>query len=362
MKDYLLDHLDDAGITRGLDCATANNHSSCADQLAHIAALDARRQYREAGYPSTFAYCMGRLHLSEDATAKRIYAGRAARKWPILFEAIADGRLHLTGLSLLAPRLTADNACELLAATTHKSVKQIRVLLAERFPSEDVPTLIRRLPAPKAIEHVSKHVESVPAPLLAQPPGHVGETGVPEHVSKHVEPVVTTRLASPSRKPARVTPLSPQRYALQGTIDQEFHDLLEEAKGFLGHELPGGSPIEVLRSVLREFVTERRRRKLAETSKPRPASPRARENRHIPSHIKRAVVARDGNQCTFVSEDGHRCEARASLEFDHIEPYARGGQATVDGIRQLCRPHNQLMAERAFGAEFMRHKRIAATA
>jgi HNH endonuclease len=55
---------------------------------------------------------------------------------------------------------------------------------------------------------------------------------------------------------------------------------------------------------------------------------------------------------------GHRCEERKDLEFDHIEPYAKGGEATVGGIRLLCRAHNE--AERAFGAEFMRHKRETA--
>ena len=40
---------------------------------------------------------------------------------------------------------------------------------------------------------------------------------------------------------------------------------------------------------------------------------------------------RDGGQCTFVSAAGHRCEARTRLEFDHVEPVARGGRATVNG-------------------------------
>ena len=36
------------------------------------------------------------------------------------------------------------------------------------------------------------------------------------------------------------------------------------------------------------------------------------------------------------------------------------GEATVGGIRLLCRAHNQYEAERTFGAEFMRHKRETA--
>jgi hypothetical protein len=77
--------------------------------------------------------------------------------------------------------------------------------------------------------------------------------------------------------------------------------------------------------------------------------------------VKRAVRARDGGRCTFVGDSGHRCEARSRLEFDHVEPFARGGEATVEGIRLRCRAHNQFEAERTFGPEFMRRKRLAAT-
>ena len=71
----------------------------------------------------------------------------------------------------------------------------------------------------------------------------------------------------------------------------------------------------------------------------------------------RAVWERDGNQCTFVSQAGQRCPARLFLEYDHKDEFARGGEATVENIRLRCRSHNQLEAERTFGAEFVRRKR-----
>ena len=58
--------------------------------------------------------------------------------------------------------------------------------------------------------------------------------------------------------------------------------------------------------------------------------------------MKRAVWERDGGRCTFVSESGHRCESRTRLEYDHVEPVAQGGQATVKDLRLRCRAHNQL--------------------
>jgi hypothetical protein len=48
------------------------------------------------------------------------------------------------------------------------------------------------------------------------------------------------------------------------------------------------------------------------------------------------------------------------LEFDHVVPVARGGTATVEGLRLRCRTHNQYEADRVFGAEFMSRKRLGA--
>jgi len=46
--------------------------------------------------------------------------GPQCRRFPLIFQALAEGRIHLTGVSLLAPRLTEENAEELLASAFHK--------------------------------------------------------------------------------------------------------------------------------------------------------------------------------------------------------------------------------------------------
>ena len=47
----------------------------------------------------------------------------------------------------------------------------------------------------------------------------------------------------------------------------------------------------------------------------------------------------------------------ARLEFDHIEPVARGGRTTVSNLRLCCRAHNQYLAECALGEGLMKTKR-----
>jgi hypothetical protein len=86
-------------------------------------------------------------------------------------------------------------------------------------------------------------------------------------------------------------------------------------------------------------------------------SARVRSSRYIPRTVVREVHRRDAGQCTFVSAEGKRCSERGFLELHHDQPYARGGGATVDNLRLVCRAHNALFAERDFGSAHTRSKR-----
>jgi len=138
------------------------------------------------------------------------------------------------------------------------------------------------------------------------------------------------------------------------------HDLLRQAQALLAHQVRSGDLSEVLQRALRELVARLEKRKFAATARPRAPRRPSTHPRHVPAHVRRAVWERDGGRCSFVGESGHRCEAREHLEFDHILEVARGGVATVDGMRLLCRAHNQFAAERTFGSGFMNAKRLAA--
>ncbi len=71
--------------------------------------------------------------------------------------------------------------------------------------------------------------------------------------------------------------------------------------------------------------------------------------RQISSRDSREVYARDGGRCTFVSDDGRRCDACHFLQLDHIKPHATGRQATVDNLRLRCGAHNRRSARLYFG-------------
>src|SRR6185503_9427188 len=125
VKRYSLTHLSDEILRRELSAAAANESQATAELLAHIAEFDERKLYLREAYESMLAYCVGELRLAEEAAKKRIWVARAGREIPGVFEALASGRVHLSGLVVLAKHLSPGNASELLAAATHRSREEI---------------------------------------------------------------------------------------------------------------------------------------------------------------------------------------------------------------------------------------------
>ena len=306
-----------------------------------------------------FAYCVGELRMSEDAAYKRIQAARAARGFPAMFGMVEAGRLSLTVVVRLAPHLRADTASELLDAAVHKTKPEIEVLLAERFPQPDVATFVRAIPtAAGAASSGARFAERAAAPEPAAADRPSADRLVPEPVDSDAPPASVAACPPPAAPPARVTPLAPQRFALQVTLSQEAHDLLRQAQALLGHSVPSGDLAQVLTRALRELVTQLERCRFAETPRPRPRRSHA-NTRCVPAEVRREVWTRDGGRCTFVGTSGHRCESRRSLEYDHVRPLARGGVSSTENLRLRCRAHNQHEADMAFGPGFMQGKRDA---
>jgi 5-methylcytosine-specific restriction endonuclease McrA len=338
MRDYDRTHFSDTALLRRADRRTARDRSSTASLLADLAEIDRRQIYRELGYSSMHVYCVERLRFSDDEAYKRIQAARAGQRFPALFHEIEHGRLQLTGVVLLAPHLTDENAAELITDAVDKKTRAIERELAGQFPEtrpRSSATVIRAIPT-KSVELVARPVEEQVPDLLAEPIAAPVATAVP---------------------PAN--PHSPKRFLLKVEIDEEAHDRLREVQELLGHSVPSGDVAQVLARALRHYAAHLKRKRFGATDRPRRAKPSA-SLRHVPADVKRAVTERDRGQCTFVSAAGQRCGSRKLLEFDHVDPVARGGKTTVDNMRLRCRAHNQLEAERIFGAECMRQKRAEA--
>jgi len=290
--------------------------------LAHLGEVDARRLYLPAACSSMFVYCTRVLGMSEDQAFKRIQAARAMRRFPVVAMAVAEGRLHLTAVVRLAPHLTDDNVEQLVAEASGKSKREIEVLLARLAPKGDIP---------ERLERVVEQQVLVPEPpveadaVVPEPPRRAGGAG-------------------------RLAPLTPERFALQLTIGEATQRKLLRAQALLRHQVPTGDLAEVLDRALDALLDRVEGTKLGKTRAPR-AARKCSDERYVPREVRRQAVARDGIQCSFVAADGRRCEETGFLELDHRLPVARGGAATAENVRVLCRAHNQFEAERILSHE-----------
>src|SRR5262252_6829714 len=348
MKRIQVSRLSNEALLQELEESVAQDCPHTARQVALIGEIERRRLYAPAGYPSMYRYCIGHLHLSEAAAYKRIWVARVARKHPAVLAALAEGRVHLAGLHVMAKRLK-----DLEPAVVDE------LLTAERFPKSDLKPGVRAIPPAPAqaltltsasSEECADQPQTIAITENELSPGKVGKT------------VTLGQVAPPRPEYARVAPLAPQRYGVQFTLDQAGHDLLRQVQDLLGHEVPRSDLAEVFVRALRAYAALLEKKKHAATEHPRAPRRRKPGSRRPSAHVKRAVRKRDKDQCTHVNDAGHRCEARSDLEYDHVIPFARGGEATVDNIRLRCRAHNQDAAERAFGAGFMERKRAEAAA
>lgn len=315
-----------------LECVkslAARERGATAELIAHLAELETRGLHLAAGYGSMFTYCRDVLLLSEHEAYNRIEAARAARRFPVILDLLAQGAVNLTTVRLLAPHLTDTNHIEVLESARGLRKPQVEEIVARLAPAPDVPAVVRKLPTRTA-------------PAAAVVPGLLPATAV---TAVESEPAAATAsapaTASANAVRAIVSALAPERYKLQLTISGDTLEKLRLAKDMLRHAVPSGDDAELLDRALTALLAELAKKKFAASDKPQPARGVAPGSRHIPAEVKRAVFLRDFGRCAFIGTAGRRCGERAFIEFHHLRPYVHGGPATIDNLELRCGRHNR---------------------
>jgi hypothetical protein len=355
-----------------------SERSATASMIAHLVEFDARRLHLSAGFRSLFRYCTDRLRLSEHAAYNRIEAVHVVRRFPQILDRIEEGSLNLTTARLLAPHLTDGNQEKLLAGAAYKTKTEVQELIARHFPRPAVPSTIRKLPTttqPKT----DALLKAMPVPIVAAPMADERQPATAETSDARNgkeqssgalvvanEPIVLV----PPARPGVVRPLAADRFEVRFTATAETCEKLRLAKDLLRHAVPSGDLSEIVDRALSLLLEDLARKKFAAVRRgrdrgrghehaPAPVADAGagledsdvgrRQTRHLPAAVKRAVWLRDGDRCAFVGTKGRRCDARAFLEFHHLDPHAVGGGATEDNIELRCRAHNAYEADLFYG-------------
>src|SRR6188768_2510950 len=161
-SQYRLVELGNSELLAALPALVQQSNVLTARVLAHLVELEERLLHLELGFSSLFAYCVEALGMSEGTAGRRVTATRVCRRFPVAFERVARGELHLCALCALAPHLNSENSAELFAACRGKTRRQIEELLAARFPRPDVREKIRRLPVRAQVPPAAGESTSLP--------------------------------------------------------------------------------------------------------------------------------------------------------------------------------------------------------
>jgi hypothetical protein len=328
MQAHDFSSIADDELLRNLSALLSQSRRIEVDLVAHIAEVDHRRLYLALACSSMFVYCVEVLHLSEPEAYLRIAVGRAARRFPAIGPMLGNGRLHLSGIALLAPHLTEKNCDDVLARASNRTKRQIEELISELAPKPDAPPTIRKLPDSPA-----------PPPPRLRP-------------DKVVSSATTKPMTTP---PPRPEPLSPERYKIAFTASKEVKEKLERLQALMGEDLAA-----VIEAAVTEKLERLEAKRYGQTKRPRKTlrdTDTSPESRYMPAAVRRIVWERDGQQCTFVDRKGRRCKERHRLEFHHDDPYGRGGDHDPSRIRLLCAGHNFHVAELDYGKEVMQRYR-----
>ncbi|MBI2604933.1 MAG: HNH endonuclease [Deltaproteobacteria bacterium] len=292
--------------------AASNEKAATLILLEHLAEIDRRRLYAMRGYASLWEYVHKALQYSESQAYDRVSAMRLMVRVPEVKTELQSGKLTLT--------------------TTAKLGAHVR---REKLRPEETVSLLREI------------------------------SGKP---SREVERVLVSQSTEP-RKPDRVKAVTPELARITLDVDQEFLKLVQKVK-----DLKGNSALshqDVFKTAMQDYV--KRRQPKPEKHEPVAAVPlqapallRAPEvkttpekqvtkSRYIPMNIRTMVRVRSEQRCEYADPvTKRRCESKSGLQFDHINPFAKGGAHTFQNLRHYCKAHNTLAAIEQFGGAKMR--------
>ena len=361
----MLERLSSEDLDRSAQELAVREKHEVARLIAHIAEIGERRYHLDLGYANLFAYCVGRLNLSEGSVYRRTQVAAICREFPQILEALASGRLHLTGASLIAPHLAADNVERLIEAAAGKTRREVEEVIAKVAPREAFQPSLRKLPSR--------------IPELTETARHEGrpEVGVPG-----MSPVPSP--GGRSRDP--LVPAAEDRYNVRFSAGIEFTEKVKRFAEVLGIECPQNHLEEILDQALeialekKDPQRKRERRREREAKKgPRPGDAErgvmatsGREHtenresgspapsRHVPSEVRERVLERAGYQCEYCGPDGLRCSSWTGLQAEHTRPFAVYRSHDERYLRAFCPAHNLQAARKFYGQDFVRRKLEAA--
>jgi hypothetical protein len=138
------------------------------------------------------------------------------------------------------------------------------------------------------------------------------------------------------------------------TASDELRADIERARDLMRHRNPSGDLEVIFAAAMKALLPQLEKQRFGKTMRARKL--RGAKPGHVTNDVRRKVIDRDGDRCTFTGESGERCPERGFTQVDHAKERARGGGGEIGNLRVLCAAHNRYMAEKTFGRAFVERK------
>ncbi len=326
--------LSDSHLLLETERRTSTERAATLAVLHCLQEIEARQLFSREGFPSLFEMCLRRFGYSEAAALRRIDAMRLLKNVPELEMKIETGELKLSQLAQVQAFLRIEKK-DAGKSYTREQTLDLVSSLAGRSTRDTERLLLQESPAMQMRRETSESIRPVTA--------------------THTEVKIVA--------------------------DEEFMNLLEEARGLFAHCADmHPSAASLLKKGLQALVAQKKKQKGIpdQTTGDSPIAPESKAvkterlsssqrstsaicdsaelpeevpaSRYIPAGLKRAVLTRARGQCEFKTRNGLRCTTRHAIELHHHHPYARGGAHTLENISAYCKGHNAAQARWDFAA------------
>jgi hypothetical protein len=273
VSQFVLKDRSNQELLEGAKHLVGRHRTVTAHLVAHLAEIYARKLHVVEGFSYLGDYCVGALGLSEDEANRRAHAAVLAQKYPVILDMLLEGSIHLTTLRAIGKCLKAKNHRQVLDAARGKSKTELEHLAAQLCPKPDVPTVLRKLPEPRPeVERAedektlfaSGKGEAPDSRVAAQGEVSNGADSSPDHAgrangSRSLDPAIPPAPLAPSAPAkSRLAPLSPHRYNLQVTVDEETYNALKQLQDLLRHQIRNGDLARVIKDAVLERLEQER--------------------------------------------------------------------------------------------------------
>jgi hypothetical protein len=272
-----LKHLTDSTLLFDIKKLASDERLISLQLLHHLKEIERRRLFSDLGYGSLFDYVVRELGFSEPSASRRIQSARMLKEMPYLEKKIADGSLNMTTLTM-AGKLFRDE--DIVNPDVKKEILAIIENTTKKECGNELLKFSTQEPAPKE----------------------------------------------------RILQVSVDLHSMRLNVTQETLDLFEEIKSVLAHRRLNND--QLMQKIFKIALPVLNNNKFKTNAKFTTLAASPRIGRYVSAIVKKQVYQRDQGKCT-------KCKSSYKLEYDHIRPFAQGGESTLSNLRLLCFSCNQ---------------------